>query len=319
MDKPIPVSTFPPAMSDAPAQSMNAPLRVLHISGRSDHGGGPEHIYQVIGAQLAGIEHYIACPDDGVYWARYRSRLGSERLHALPHRRLSLRALWRLRAFTRSAGIQVIHSHGTCGGVYGRLIGSTLLVPVVHSFHGVPVVPSIKHSLYSLAERALCHATRCGVAVSAGEAELVHKRWKGYRGKLAVVPNGIDTGAQPATWTSWPKSGEPLRIVSFTRRNHQKYPELLIEIARILRVMDVPFRIDAYGEGLDHPTLAGAIAARGLEQHLRFHLPTDQPVQALADGHIYLSTSRWEGMPAVDHRGLACWPAGRGQQCRRQQ
>jgi len=271
-------------------------LRVLHISGRSDHGGGPEHIFQVVSARLQDIEHYIACPDDGIYWKRYRNLLGETRLCPLPHRSASARAFWRLRRFAKEADIQVIHSHGTCAGAYGRVLGLTLGLPVVHSFHGVPVTLSFKHAFYDLAERLLGQATRCAVAVSAGEADLVHARWRHYRGKLAVVPNGIDIGKATPEWAPWPDVG-PLRIVSFTRRNHQKHPELLIEIARILHLQGVPFRIDAYGEGLTHPSLGAEAARRGVADRLRFHPCTDTPVAALAGSHVYLSTSRWEGMP----------------------
>ena len=278
---------------------------VLHISGRSDHGGGPEHILQVINASL-GVRHHIACPDDGVYWRRYRDHLGPDRLCPLPHRSVSLRSFLRLRSFATANTIAVIHSHGTCAGAYGRILGFSLGVPVIHSFHGVPVTNSLKHSLYGLAERVLGRMTHCGVAVSAGEADLVHQRWQHYRGKLAVVPNGIDLGGARPEWTPWPAKG-PLRIVSFTRRNHQKHPELLVEIARVLSLQNLDFRIDAYGEGLARSDLGTAAFRRGVAQRLHFHPPTDAPAAVLAGAHIYLSTSRWEGMPLAV---LEAWRSG---------
>jgi glycosyltransferase involved in cell wall biosynthesis len=282
-------------------------LRVLHISGRSDHGGGPEHILQVMDGGLEGVEHLIACPEQGVYWERFRQRLGAERCFPLPHRRFSWRALWRLWRFARMQDIDLIHSHGTCAGVYGRLLSLALRCPVMHSFHGVPVVPSFKHSVYNLLERGFAPLTRCAVAVSAGEADLVHERWKGYRGKLAVVPNGIEIPRKTTTCALWPTAGAALRIVSFSRNNRQKHPELLIDIARHLHLHGVAFRLDAYGEGLDHPTLAATAARFGLSEVIAFHPPTDQPEAVLATAHLYLSTSRWEGMPLAI---LEAWRSG---------
>jgi glycosyltransferase involved in cell wall biosynthesis len=282
------------------------PVPVLHISGRSDHGGGPEHIRQVISAAIPGIRHHIACPAGGLYWQRYAEQLGAERLCAIPHRSLSLSALLRLRGFVRDQGIRVLHSHGMSGGVYGRTLGLLTGLPVLHSFHGVPVTPGFKHRLNQAAEHILSRLTDCGIAVSAGEADIVHARWRRYRGRLAVVPNGIDIGSDPPPWAPWPPSGT-LRIVSFSRYNHQKHPELLIEIARCLHLRGLDFRIDAYGEGLGHPSLSTEALRRGVADRLRFHPPTDAPVEALAGAHIYLSTSRWEGMPLAV---LEAWRSG---------
>lgn len=291
-----------PTPTPHPAQ---LPVAVLHISGRSDHGGGPEHIRQVITAGIPRLLHHVACPDDGVYWGRYRDLLGADRLSAIPHRSLSLRAMFRLGSFARARGIQVIHSHGMCGGVYGRVLGVLTGVPVMHTFHGVPITPGLKHRVYQLAEPLLARFTACGVAVSAGEADVVHGRWRRYRGRLAVVPNGIELGEEPV-WAPWPPEG-PLRIVSFSRRSHQKHPELLIEIARCLQLLQVDCRIDAYGEGLAHPALASEASRRGVGDRLRFHAPTDAPSDVLAGAHVYLSTSRWEGMPLAV---LEAWRAG---------
>ena len=292
--------------SHPPAPQGPLPLRVLHISGRSDHGGGPEHLLQAISADLCGIVHHIACPESGLYWNRFCHRLGRDHLCSIPHRRLSLAALLDLRTFARAQKIQVIHSHGMSGGIYGRLLGLLTGLPVLHTFHGVPVTPGLKHRFYQIAELALAQITNCGIAVSAGEADLVHKRWKSYRGRLAVVPNGIDIGNEPPPWSPWP-NGDEVRIVSFSRRNHQKHPELLIEIARCLTLLGARFRMDAYGEGLDHPELAAEALRRGVGDHLYFHPPTDDPGGSLMGRHVYLSTSRWEGMPLAV---LEAWRSG---------
>ena len=289
-----------------PRPANDIPLRVLHISGRSDHGGGPEHILQVIDADMPGIQHFIACPQHGVYWQRYRQQLDDTHLCAIPHRSLSLSSFFRLRKFAKKMGIQIIHSHGTCAGISSRLVGLSLGLPVAHSFHGVPVTKSVKHHLYCLSEHLLGRMTDCAIAVSVGEADLAHRRWRHYRGKLAVVPNGISLSVTAPIWTPWP-TYEPIRIVSFNRNNYQKNPELLIEIARILCLQGVNFRIDAYGEGLQHPQLLATAVRRGVSERLFFHPPTDTPAQALNGASIYLSTSRWEGMPLAV---LEAWQAG---------
>ncbi|MEK7412224.1 MAG: glycosyltransferase, partial [Planctomycetota bacterium] len=94
---------------------------------------------------------------------------------------------------------------------------------------------------------------------------------------------------------------------SFTRRNRQKNPDLLIEVARCLHLAGIRFHIDAYGEGLHCKRLASEVARRGLTGRVVFHAPVDDPAAAMAHAHVYLSTSRWEGMPLAV---LEAWRAG---------
>jgi hypothetical protein len=82
---------------DAPDTAEIVP--VLHISGRSDHGGGPEHILQVIRGGSPDYRHNIACPANGIYWQRYAECLGADRLCRIPHRAFSIAS-----AATPSAG-----------------------------------------------------------------------------------------------------------------------------------------------------------------------------------------------------------------------
>lgn len=280
-------------------------VRVLHITARSDHGGGPEHIRQVIAAETPGVSHYVACPANGVFWHRYGELVGDEKRVAIPHRRISVSAMVRLIQFIRQHHIDVIHSHGMGAGVYGRTVALMTEIPIVHSFHGVPVTPGLKHRLYHLVEHIMALCTDQGVAVSEGEAALVRQRWSHYRNRLAVVVNGIEPSQIPP-WSSWPPQG-PLRIVSFTRRNQQKFPEVLIDVARCLRLMGIDFHLDAYGEGLNHPTLLASVEALNLVGSMTFHTAIDDPAIALQGGHVYLSTSRWEGMPLAI---LEAWHAG---------
>ena len=296
----------PPPGSLTPSSRLRIPrIRVLHITARSDHGGGPEHIRQVIAAETPGVSHFVACPSNGVYWDRYGELVGDNKRVAIPHRRVSVPAMIRLTQFIRNNRIEVIHSHGMGAGVYGRTVALLTGVPIIHSFHGVPVTPGLKHRLYHLVEHIMALCTDQGVAVSEGEADLVRRRWGQYRHRLAVVVNGIEPSQVP-TWASWPPKS-PLRIVSFTRRNQQKFPEVLIEVARCLRLMGIQFHLDAYGEGLNHPALLASVAALDLARSITFHSAVDDPAIALQGGHVYLSTSRWEGMPLAI---LEAWHAG---------
>ncbi len=268
--------------------------RVLHITGRSDHGGGPEHILQVLRSSDAASHALVACPRQGVYWSRFAAVIGEARLVPIPHRALSVRALAELILAVRRHRVQVIHSHGMSAGVYGRVLARLTGLPCVHSFHGLPTSPTFKHRVYDLAEGLLSRWTTCAIAVSASEAALAAERFPQLQGRLRVVPNGIELADPPP-----PAAGPERRVVSFTRLNRQKNPHLVLDIAEDLRRRGVlgAVRFHLYGEGVAGTRFRRAVAERGLSARVRCHAPTDDPRAVLAGAWCYLSTSRWEGMP----------------------
>lgn len=285
---------------------MPAPLNILHVSGRSDHGGGPEHIRLIITSPDSQVAHFIACPSTGHYHSIYSAALGSDRVFPIPHRRLSPTALIHLGRYARRHHIDVIHSHGLSAGIYGRLLGTLLRRPVVHTFHGLPVGRSARTMAYWGMEAALGQITRTAIAVSNGERSMARSRWPWYTNRIATIPNGIELDNLRASAPCGRGTG-PLRLISFSRNNSQKNPELLSTIADHLVQAGVSFSITAYGEGLQ--ANAGSLAARShLESgRLRFEACTDNPSLALAQSDIYLSTSRWEGLPIAI---LEAWRMG---------
>src|SRR5215469_11131642 len=98
-------------------------MRVLMISLRSDHGGGPRHIELLLKYLSHGIEAHVACPNDPPYGERLRTLCGG-RAFELPHRRFKLRAALQLARYTTRAGINIIHTHGKGASVYGRLVSA---------------------------------------------------------------------------------------------------------------------------------------------------------------------------------------------------
>lgn len=274
----------------------------MHITGRSDHGGGPEHILHLLRGTIGHVDAHVACPPDGVYWHRYADAIGEHRLVAIPHRRIYPDAIVRLARYVRQHRIDIIHSHGMSAGVYGRLVRALTRTRSIHTFHGIPRTSSIKHRLYGQVEGLLARWTDRAIAVSSGEQDLVLSRYPSYAGRLILVPNGIDTAGGPSESTLRRRSEQKkktLRVVSFTRANRQKNPELLLAIADQLRTWGRlgDFEFHLYGEGIADRTFRSLVAGMDLSARVRCHPPTDDPAIALRQAGCYLSTSRWEGMP----------------------
>lgn len=268
------------------------PLRLLHITGRADAGGGPAHVFDLLqGLESLGVESWVACPRRGLWAPRFAAAIGTSRILSIPHRLFDPWALEGLCAAHRAAPFDLIHSHGMAAGLYGRIMAARTGIPCVHSFHGVPRTLSFKHLAYRWAiEPGLAPWTRVAVAVSEGERRVVEERYPYYRERLAVVPNAITLPQESPT----PRPTTPIpRVVTFTRANAQKNPGLLLNIARALRHAGQSVQIDAYGEGMPEVLWRGEAQAQGI----RLHPPTLDPIGVLRQADCYLSTSRWEGMP----------------------
>jgi glycosyltransferase involved in cell wall biosynthesis len=281
--------------------------RVLMITARADYGGGPEHLYRLIGALPKDIEPYVVCPTDVPYWDRYASQMGERRMLSIPHRRFSFCSLWSLRRFARRHRIHLIHSHGKGAGVYGRLLSLISGVPCVHTFHGVRI--PYEHRLQGVfdgwMEWLLGKLSRCLVAVSSGEAETVLGMGVCGREKLRLVENGV---AIPGGWNEGRRpSGPPWTVLHMTRFDSAKHTDLLVGIweamARSEGIGDL--RALVLGRGPDRDRFLEAIRAAGLERSIEVRDPVPDPSGYLREAFCYLSTSRWEGMPLAVIEAMA--------------
>ena len=109
--------------------------KICHISGTTLPGGGPEHIYQLLKRLNRNEWEVIICTsNDGSYWNKFNSL--KVLTYNLPLRQLSLFIAFKLLTILRKEKPDLIHTHGRGPGLYGRIIGKVLNIPVVHTFHG---------------------------------------------------------------------------------------------------------------------------------------------------------------------------------------
>ena len=90
--------------------------------------------------------------------------------------------------------IHLIHSHGRAAGIYGRLIGKLLHIPVIHTFHGVSYDESLVNRSFSIPlEKYLKQFTTRFVHVSDSEKEYALSLSVSEPDRSLTIHNGIDT------------------------------------------------------------------------------------------------------------------------------
>jgi glycosyltransferase involved in cell wall biosynthesis len=185
----------------------NARLRIVHIV-RAPIGGIFRHIVDLATAQAdAGHEVGIICnslegglfEDNVIAAVAPRLALGATRF---PMRRQvspsDLRAMRELLRHLGEIEPDVVHGHGSKGGVYGRLIGTWLgrkrPVARVYSPHGGSLhfkETSLEGRVYFAAERLLERLTDALIHVSAYEAETYRRKVGIPHCEALIIRNGL--------------------------------------------------------------------------------------------------------------------------------
>lgn len=284
-------------------------MKVLHISARADHGGGPEHIYSLLKHAGPELTQYVASPDDPPYADRF-SRLTRGRYCRIPHRQFSIPALARLIRWARAESIDLVHSHGKGAGLYSRALKPFLRVPVVHTFHGLNQdnYSDSKWRLYLALERALCKLSDGLIAVSQSDADEAYARKLASPDKLHIIANGVEIPPRRAAPRR--RSGAPV-IIAVTRLERQKNPEQLLEIADQLRQrLEGNFSLWIVGDGALLQHCRQLATKRGLADIIQFRGAVDDVRSLLRQADVFLSTSHWEGLPLAPleamSEGLPC-------------
>lgn len=263
-------------------------MRVLFVTASSMAGGGPRHLLDWLAALRErkghAVEIYLAAPPEGMFAEPLRA-VARESL-SLPEKRLSLLAIHRLVEFARKNRIEVVHSFGRAGGIYGRLL-HLVGFEVFHSPQGL-ISPGLKQPIYDLAERLLRDLTHGYVFGSESEAKEGAARFGAARG--GVLPPVVRAPAQaPVDRCSEAlAAGRPIVIGTIGRFvNHKR----VLELARAVLNMGPGFEVAFFGEGDNQAALeklsknsGGRVKIRGLVDRW----------EALAEIDVFASWSKSE-------------------------
>ncbi|WP_161891111.1 glycosyltransferase [Pontibacter russatus] len=275
---------------------MSSKVKLLYITVRADHGGGPKHLDLLLNNLSERFEVYIACPTDAPYYDLWAGNEKVSGLHTIPHRKFSVKSLLSLKRYIKIQGIRLVHSHGKGAGVYARAL--KLLMPglkVVHTFHGVHIQEynPLQKSAYLLFEKAAGKLTDKFINVSNGEKNICLTSGFSTAQRTSIIYNGI---ASPVVKNGKTRnSSEVFTVACISRFDYSKNMQLAYTIAKAFAAAS-DIRFIWIGDGPDKAALEEQ-ASTEQTNNIIFTGFKDNPSDYLQQSDIYLSTSRWEGLP----------------------
>lgn len=270
---------------------------LLFITLRSDFGGGPRHVDLLIKNLPKKYNIFLACPQDKPYYEEWKGLAKVQDIFLLPHRAFKIEKLYNLYKFCKKNQIHIVHSHGKGAGVYSRLL--KLLMPdahLVHTFHGIHTgeYTFIQKKIYFVIERFFSRLTNRFINVSEGEKDICLQNSLFKEPESHVIYNSIiPQSLSPLPRPTYLK--DKFVVITISRFDFPKNMKQAYEIAK--RFNHHPEIIFMWvGDGKDKVELEELCVSEGVN-NIVFTGFSDNVNQFLSWSDLYLSTSRWEGLP----------------------
>lgn len=267
---------------------------VLHVSVRSDYGGGPKHIETLLRLLGRRYTFFCAAPTSGAHFNTFNDL--SAECFPLPYRAFSLLALLRLIRFVRQKQIRLLHSHGRGAGVYSRIVGLLTGVPVIHAHHGFYYhkLSGIKKWPLIALERIFIRLSKRVIFVSPSEIAASQEARLYDLKKSVLIPNGV-AFVPLSTLHRQNVARGYVEIVCVTRLAQEKGNRFLLDVIAHLALHDVPHHVTVVGDGPEKSILERVVEERKLGDRVRFLGARSDVAEILANADIFCSCSLGEG------------------------
>lgn len=198
----------------------------------------------------------------------------------------------------------IIHCHSAKSGILGRLAGlltNTKTIYTPHAYSYLSTKSSLKKKLYILIEYIFGFTSSITLACSKSEYNRAVKELKIKEDKVRVWNNSIENNIK----TQKNKYLELLPkefICSIGRPSYQKNTELLLEIINSIKKKHKNIHLVILGVGYYSPSLKKIkklITDLNLQKNITLipWLDREESLAVLEKSLLYVSTSRYEGLP----------------------
>ena len=284
--------------------SSSSALRIVHVF-RAPLGGLFRHVIDLSVAQAArghAVGLFFDSEGDGRRVRDAIARIPGEAQIGIvttpiprnPHPR-DLTALRAFSRFLKAAKPDVVHGHGSKGGLYARLCGDPVRAYTPHggSFNYSP--GSALHRLYMQVERAMARRTDLFLF----ESDNIRGKYDQYVGVRAGIARVVVNGLSPAEFSPAIPAQDAADILYVGELRAAKGVDTLLEaLALVGRETGAAPSAVLVGSGPDREALIAQAARLGLADRVRF--PGPMAVRrAFESGRIMAAPSRAESMPYI--------------------
>lgn len=276
-------------------------IRVLMISASATYGGGPQHIYDLAKLLRKQVCVDIACPRQDPFYTRFAQVIAGE-ICEIPERKFTISSSLRLMAFVRKKKVSLLHSHGKGAGTYGRFISLFSKLPLIHTTHGIHVDHYCKlmRLVYLSYERLTGWINLKTIFVSRSEFECALRLGISSKAKSCVICNGVASQKKTDWYQNTRKKTRRqlgikkhnVLVVTLSRFN---YPKNMLEMLSVAqKTPQVKFLL--LGNGPDFAQVKNIVTKQAID-NISLQGFVNNPLDYLAAADLYISTSRWEGLP----------------------
>ncbi len=268
--------------------------RVLYVITELDPGGAEKALYHLV-ARLdsSRFQAEVACLSG-------QGQVGEwlERREVPVHYLRGRAAAWplalaRLTRLARRGRFDIVHTFLFHANLLGRMAARLAGVPRVVCSVRVEE-PRRSHQLLNRLTRRLADRFVC---VSRSTAEFFQRHCAAAPDRIVVIPNGVDASEFAPPQDPPAAAGRRLRVVSVGRLDRQKGYDTLVDAARLCAARGLEFETIVAGEGPERAALERRIADAGLAGAFRLIGRCDDVPALLRSADLFVSSSRWEGMP----------------------
>lgn len=269
-------------------------MNILLISSRSDMGGGPRHVHDI----LKGLKNnpdlniFVSTPIDPPFGNFYKEN--AKGFFPIKHRHFSLLRLLALISWAKKNKIQIIHSHGRGAGLYSRLM-KFFGFKIVHSFHGIHSPQNRIDYFKAFIDKILILLTDSLVFIGQDEKLQFENIYNQNNAVKYLIPNGIDCASFKAQTTQVPPRSENQVILGVLARldQHKGIPFLV----KAMEHLESHYHLRIAGSGPDEGEITNLIQSLSLENRVTLVGQVEEPAYFLNNIDILVSNSKSEGMP----------------------
>lgn len=288
--------------------------RILQIL-EATVGGTREHLLQIV-RRLDPQRFELSFAVSDLRDSRFdrdiqRLRDQGRAVHVVPMKReirplSDLACLWRLWRLMRRENFDIVHTHGSKGGILGRAAAALAGVPkIIHTGHTFSFQwnRGFKGKIYTIIERLAARWCHTIVAVSPRQKELALQVRLCPEAKLVVIENGVaalpslQPGSPAASRAGLGLGEDGLLVGMVARLVRQKGCEHFVDAARLIlnEMPDVQFLL--IGGGELEEKIRAQVDSLGMAGNLKMlgHRDDANEIYPLLD--VFVLSSLWEGHP----------------------